>query len=715
MKLKHPDILFLCLFSLLFFSCANLFQEKVPKNIFTTGSLSDMFAPVEEISSLSKPDQIFVSNGSYPDKMLINWSSVPNAASYRLEWARIRFDTLGVKPQPDESDFLFLADVYATKYTHKILDNPTYLSDGYSYAYFYRVSAENKNMKYDASPFLTSGKAELLAAPQNVQADLGMSTKEIRISWDRNPYAVAYEILRTENPNGTLAEPIETVPGNQNRYTNTISKNEQGKNFYYIIRAVSRNEKSVKSAIAYGYTLTEGAPPKVSVKVTKGRGHSIDSIKIEWTVSVAETPVLYAVYRSDSTDPALTLLTKNCSTTSYEDKNHLTPGVYYYYYVQAWTKDPITETESKSAMSDSGINSKFPAEGYIASPPSHAEVDRTSDGITLLFKPAIGNNEEQERYIYCVYVSAAPDMNFNGLTEITPPHTISGDGYIHYRLTQDSPYYRISTKNALGIESVQSASFAPVPFAAQNIEASRYQNVSGTVNSFGVYPVKITWHAPQNDAPAFYDVYRSQKPDGSFIKITQEPLAASTLSYIDQNESAKAGRKYYYKVLALNGLKQGRNFSDVKQGWGALTPEQYFKEYNKTVMSGQKKMTLMHKGGMSALGSEQKNGDICGKYTYDAKFSGKARIIMKLTDYADFYIENKAENGRYFILNGEMNTSANMSSNGTMDGTVNCTGMYPGKVSYDNIEIKSGAAGGGYYVVTPDGFPPANVSYTAGM
>ena len=133
-------------------------------------------------------------------------------------------------------------------------------------------------------------------------------------------------------------------------------------------------------------------------------------------------------------------------------------------------------------------------------------------------------------------------------------------------------------------------------------------------------------------------------------------------------------------------------------------------------MSGQKKMTLMHKGGTSALGSEQKNGDISGIYTYNANMAGiGARVIMRLTDYADFYIDNKAENGRYFILNGEMNTSANMSSNGTMDGTVNCTGMYPGKVSYDNIEIKSGAAGGGYYVVTPDGFPPANVSYTAGM
>lgn len=712
---KYAVLLTALLSGILYFTgCANLFQEKVPKNIFTTGSLSDMFAPVEEISSLSKPDQIFVSNGSYPDKMLISWSSVPNAASYRLEWARIPLDTLDINPLPDESDFVFLRNVYATNYTHKILDNPTYLSAEYSYAYFYRVSAENKNMKYDASPFIVSGKAELLAPPQDVQADLGASTNAIRISWKKNPHAVSYEILRTENPNGMLAESIKTVPGNQNRYTNTISKNEQGKNFYYIIRAVSRNEKSVKSAIAYGYTLTEGAPPKVSVKVTEGRGHSIDSIKIEWTVSVAETDVSYAVYRSDSTDPALTLLKKDCKVISYEDKSRLTPGVYYYYYVQAWTKDPITDTELKSAMSDSGSNSKSPAEGYIASPPSYAAVDRTNDGITLAFTPAIGNNEEQKGYTYCIYASAAADTGFTLLTEKSPPHAIGEDGYIYCTLTQDSPYYRISTKNALGIESAQSRAFAPVPFAAENIAASRYQNTGGTANSLGVYPVKITWQAPQNDNPAFYDVYRSQKPDSGFIKITQEPLTA--LSYIDENESAKAGRRYYYKVLTLNSLKQGKNFSDVKQGWGALTPEQYFKEYNKTVMSGQKKMTLMHKGGTSALGSEQKNGDISGIYTYNAKMAGiGARIIMRLTDYADFYIDNKAENGRYFILNGEMNTSANMSSNGTMDGTVNCTGMYPGRVSYDKIEIKSGAAGGGYYVVTPDGFPPANVSYTAGM
>jgi hypothetical protein len=39
-----------------------------------------------------------------------------------------------------------------------------------------------------------------------------------------------------------------------------------------------------------------------------------------------------------------------------------------------------------------------------------------------------------------------------------------------------------------------------------------------------------------------------------------------------------------------------------------------------------------------------------------------------------------------------------------MDGTVTCSGMYPGKVIYDKIQIKSGKAGGGTYGIIRDGF-----------
>ena len=45
------------------------------------------------------------------------------------------------------------------------------------------------------------------------------------------------------------------------------------------------------------------------------------------------------------------------------------------------------------------------------------------------------------------------------------------------------------------------------------------------------------------------------------------------------------------------------------------------------------------------------------------------------------------------------------------DGTVTCTGMYPGKVYHDKVAVKGGAAGGGTYGVEPQGFGRVEVPY----
>lgn len=131
------------------------------------------------------------------------------------------------------------------------------------------------------------------------------------------------------------------------------------------------------------------------------------------------------------------------------------------------------------------------------------------------------------------------------------------------------------------------------------------------------------------------------------------------------------------------------------------------REYNKTAINSQTKLTLMHKSNdMDKLGSETAKGAISGTLSYNAKIDGLgARITMHYDNYADFYIEDKNEaSGVYFLITGDTNTSANMSANGSMDGVVICKGMYPGSVSYNNIQIKGGAAGGGTYGIKRDGF-----------
>ena len=119
-------------------------------------------------------------------------------------------------------------------------------------------------------------------------------------------------------------------------------------------------------------------------------------------------------------------------------------------------------------------------------------------------------------------------------------------------------------------------------------------------------------------------------------------------------------------------------------------------------MNSQKKLTLMHKSNdMDKLGSETVNGTLSGTLYYNAEVKGiGAAITMKYTNYADFYINNDSAEGYYFFINGNTDTEANMSGNGTMHKSTTSTGMYPGIADYENLQIKSGAAGGGYYKVT---------------
>ncbi|MBP5752864.1 MAG: hypothetical protein J6W60_08415, partial [Treponema sp.] len=106
------------------------------------------------------------------------------------------------------------------------------------------------------------------------------------------------------------------------------------------------------------------------------------------------------------------------------------------------------------------------------------------------------------------------------------------------------------------------------------------------------------------------------------------------------------------------------------------------------------------------------------------------RVIMHYSDYADYYIHTNGKidaspldsedeiigtaNGLFLLINVNTNTSDGMDMAGSMDGTVTCKGMYPGSVGYDGVQIKGGAAGGGYYKIKREGFADENVSWTVG-
>lgn len=716
MKRSTKFLIAISLSTMALTSCADLFENRI--SMLTNGNISNLTSlvvPEATIDQLDAPAQIFVSQAESSTKINISWSKVDGATSYYLERAvSTAKDVNGRFICPEESEFksMPIKRIYATSYEDTILTNPSYSSEEYSYGYFYRVCAENPRLKYESSEYKLSEVAYLLAPPSGVKASRGESTTNIKVTWNKVPGAKYYDIYYSESDTGSGAQYITTINANQNWYNDVVANSLKGKDLYYSVYAKTSANTSVSSALALGYTLQEGAPPQVTgVVVENSRGNTTDKITIKWN---AAGDFDYAVYRTSSKDASFTLLRKDGKTNSFTDSKALKPNVYYYYQIQAFKVEG--DTKVKGPFSDSGTESKTPAEAFLLVPPSNITVMKNkldASRCTITFPPVIGSKDysqdsgltsDYNNYTYVIYGSDTADGAFTEVGSFDDS-TLSKDANGNYSIPITTRnYYRVTTKNG-SAESNESEVCAPAPFAASNLECSRAANVGGDANINGVLPVKITWASPKNDvAEGGYYVYRSTNPDSGFKKITDDALM--TTSFIDNYDAAKAGVYYYYKVLSLNSLGQGSNYTDAVVGYGALTADQYMREYNKTVMASQKKLKLMHiADDMKKLGKETINGKICGTLSYNAAIDGLgARILMHYTDYAEFYANGDAANGYYFFLNGDTNTSASMDASGTMDGIVTIQGMYPGSISYNNIKIKGGGAAGGSYGIKREGF-----------
>lgn len=231
-------------------------------------------------------------------------------------------------------------------------------------------------------------------------------------------------------------------------------------------------------------------------------------------------------------------------------------------------------------------------------------------------------------------------------------------------------------------------------FAQFNLQATQAAYIDGVTdeenkaNEHGVYPVLISWdRIPEASA---YSILRGLNPE----EMTEIGIVTTT-AYIDTNPSAVPNEKYHYGIVAYT--ENENKHSEVVTGYGALTRKAYMCTYNKTMYTSHGKFVLMNrKSNLSKLGKEEINGTYSGTCTYQTSVKGLAGIVtMKYTNYCD---------NEGWILNGYTNTKANISANGNMFGTMIVSGMYPGTIVYDNMDIKKGNAGGGYYIIEQEGF-----------
>lgn len=729
MKTKITKIILafsLLIINFSFVSCYTWWENKIPLDSDTLqGTLTDLLYKKPAITSLEAPEQVIASTGLYKDVVKLAWTEVENATSYRIERAVILPDSNGNYAKPEEGDFALLEKyVYKTTYDDKILTNPGTSNVEYTYKYYYRICAENIRKGLESSPYTdienpdTNAQGWLLAPPKNIDAWKGKSETEIKISWNAIPQAKYYQIYRSEKEK-TGYELIEKIRGNQTYFLDEISESEQGQEFYYKVCAeLSTGNISAYSGLALGYSLKKGAPiAPDGVKVENGMGTSTEGLKISWdnnSVPVSgDQKATFSVFRNSNTDSVYTLVNSNLdySVNSIVDTNNLKEGVIYYYYVQTVIEE--NGEKSKSPFSTTGPSDPEPAVGFLLSAPTDIDIADTENTGTIILKwsPAVGSDAPFSiDYSYNVYYDYDQNGSYTEKLKDSVLPDINEDGLYEIELSK-YPFYKISTNNG-SAESSKSSAIAPFPEAPTNVVASKTSSLGGlekwSYNNNEVYPVQVTWSAPKSGTPYGYFVYRSTNPTSSFRKLNEEPITDGSNTFYDENETARAGTFYYYKVVSVNVLGKGKNSNDPSndpenkaRGYGAVTREQWFREYNKSIMKSQSKLTLMHKSNdMDKLGTETIKGDVSGTLMYKAAIAGLgAEITMHYENYCDFYINDDKTMGPYYVLTGNTDTTSNMSANGNMHEKVNCTGMYPGYAIYNNLEIKGGAAGGGYYLV----------------
>ncbi|MGL4982483.1 MAG: hypothetical protein ACRC4W_06500 [Treponemataceae bacterium] len=680
-------------------SCADMFQGKIDASDLPNGTLDEISKNPNATIELTAPSQVFVSKAESIDRITLTWSKVPYADFYYVYRAEV-FSNASNSTEPTEDEYELVRQVYNTVFQDDtIVENITslnYQSAEYKKHYYYKVSAYSAVLATEG-PFSNAEYGYLFAPPLSVTASTGASYDRIDVSWTETKGAIRYEIYRTRDPSEIGNNPISSTVSR--RYSDHIAEENQGAEFYYYIKAINKSSAVTKlSPNAMGFALKNGAPPAVS-GLTASKATSNSKITLSWTpLSNAKN---YILYRNSSTSSQLDKVGDKISTPSFVDSTEdsseelkLQQNIKYKYYVQA-----ITELESGEEVkgpfssdiltSDQILSSNDESVGYLLSYPQNivavADLDNEIPFTRITFTAPVGYTSS---YRYKILYSTSFNGSYSDIGISVQEVSEANYEAIHSGISQG--FYMMITEDGSN-QSLASPAIETAPLPVTQLTITK---TIENANTNGVFPLKLDWDAVAGAVS--YDVYRSTSANSGFRKLNTSAL--STRTFTDASTTI-SGVYYYYKVLSLNSMGVGVFSSQtaVKVDYGYLNPRALYKEMEKTINSSQKKLKLMWKpASLDKLGSESASGKLSGSLSYNAAVAGLgARIIMHYSNYSDF--QNNYNNAPIMVLNGNTNTSANMSSNGTMDGTVSISGMYRGSVSYDKIEIKGGDAGGGYY------------------
>ena len=442
--------------------------------------------------------RVTIGNSSASGKPQLTWAAVDGAAKYEI-----------YRSTQQSTGFTLLGTTTSTSYVNT--------GAAVGKTYYYKVRALNVDGAAGAYSSTVSGAAKAVAPAAPTVTMTYSDGGKPKLTWSAVSGAASYRVYRSES-RGTGYSLLGTTTSTS--YVNTGAA--VGKTYYYRVKAVNSAGTSAYSNIVSGRAKAAiPAAPRVTI------GNSSASGKPQLTWAAVDGAAKYEIYRSTQQSTGFTLLGTTTST-SYVNTGAAV-GKTYYYKVRALNVDGAA-----------GAYSSTVSGAAKAVAPAAPTVTMTySDG----GKPKLTWSAVSGAASYRVYRSESRGTGYSLLGTTTSTSYVNTGAAVG-----KTYYYRVKAVNSAG-----TSAYSNIVSGTARTPAPAAPVLKGGTSSASGKP-QLTWAAV--DGAAKYDVYRSNRADGTFSKVG----STDKTTYV--NTGAVKGVTYFYKIRAV-GASGASGFSNT--------------------------------------------------------------------------------------------------------------------------------------------------------
>jgi hypothetical protein len=682
-----------------------------------------------------KGDKVTGVDGSCAEStksLTVTWNPVKGADCYFVERAIV--DEVG-----DAVPASSWCRLEVMPKTNRIVDDYDLEPDK---VYAYRVKAVS--LASDAAGVYSDvAYAYLLSAPHLFNASNGLDTY-VNLNWSESRGVEGYLIRYTYLENDNYLDGWNEFSASSSRYfpanageARFLPLEGKGGLVRFVINAVGKGGVlSAPSAVVSGSVKVPGAPDKPSA-LAVSQGDYADKVIITWTAPGAEST--FRVLRSEEGATAETLT--DSAKPAFQDGNYTfidttaKAGVLYTYQVMGIGSIVNEDGEAVPVTGE-------PAEkkGYRLSPPTvitNLGFNEAANGFTFTIKPAVGVSAH-EGWTYKIYAKANETDSFSfmseveaGAEDITIDTDFLSDGLQYFDIRtfdgeNESDSYRKTTGKNI---------YVPVP-ALENLSVSR-NAVNGEADAEGFYPVSLSVEGNPFVKNSFDITIIDRSNNSEYLKLEGKVLDADrdNLMLTSAFTSAKPGVEYQVKLSYTDILGRKCSTPLTASGYSAITDQLFkdiwvsasFKPWQlQDYVPDERKAYWTRKtsdsiwyyidcGNSSSL-STQLNALTDGKWVWQNDISTRSGKVgysasrEGLGGAIYFKYENFGEQ-EYMWTSGdyEMHVDASGTGKCTQNSGFDVYGMYPGKITFEKITVKSKDFEG-YYTVKQEGRPSSEVA-----